>query len=82
MIADAPRNATCYCMSEKVVTAVLTKSDFKRVLLEREKQHIGKKLEEISMFDLFKNVAKRRLKNVYRFFYNQKTQEPYVAARN
>ena len=34
------------------------------------------------MFDLFRNVAKRRLKNVYRFFYNQKTQEPYEALRH
>ena len=57
-------------MSSKVITAVLTKSDFNRVLLEREKQHIDMKLNQILMFDLFKDVPKRRLKNVYRFFYN------------
>ena len=70
LIADAPRNATCYSMSDKVITAVLLKNDYNRVLLEREKQHIDMKLNQIIMFDLFKNVAKRRLKNVYRFFYN------------
>ena len=69
-------------MSDKVITAVLLKNDYNRVLLEREKQHIDMKLNQIIMFDLFKNVAKRRLKNVYRFFYNQKTQEPYEALRN
>lgn len=37
LISDMPRNATCYVMSDKVITAVLTKNDFKRVLLEREK---------------------------------------------
>lgn len=69
-------------MSDKVITAVLTKADFKRVLLERERQHIDMKIGQILMFDLFKDVPKRRLKNVYRFFYNQKTQMAYVAHRN
>lgn len=82
MISEQPRNATCYVMSKKVITAVLTKNDFRRILQERERQHIDQKINTIVRFDLFKNVAKRRLKNIYRFFYDAKTQEPYVAGRN
>jgi len=33
----APRNATCYIMSAKARTAILTKNDFRRVLLEKER---------------------------------------------
>ena len=82
LIEDTTRNATCYAMTDQVVTAVLTKADFKRILKSREQAQIESKVSQILMFDLFRNVAKRRLKNIYRLFYHQKTQEPYVAHRS
>ena len=60
-------------MSERVITAMLTKEDFNKVLLGREKQQIELKLNEILMFDLFKGLSKRRAKNIYRLFYDKKT---------
>ena len=33
------------------------------------------------MFDLFKDVSRQRLKNFYRLFQNEKTQEPHEAFR-
>ena len=82
LISDQPRNATCYVMSQKVITAVLTKNDFRRVLLERERQQVDLKISQILLFDFFKRVTKRKLKNIYRLFYDPKTQEAYEATRN
>ena len=82
LISDQPRNATCYVMSQKVITAVLTKNDFRRVLLERERQQVDLKISQILLFDFFKRVTKRKLKNIYRLFYDPKTQEVYEATRN
>ena len=69
-------------MSEKVRTAELTKKDFDKVLAERQRQHIDNKISQIITFDLFKGVAKRRLRNTFQFFFNSKTLEPYVKQRN
>ena len=44
LISEQPRNATCYVMSKKVITAVLTKNDFRRILSEKERQHIDMKI--------------------------------------
>ena len=44
LINDKPRNATCFVMTEYVITGTLTKFDFNRVLLERERQHIELKI--------------------------------------
>ena len=82
LISETPRNATCYVMGERAVTAVLTKENFKRVLFDRERQKIDAKIAQILQFDLFHNITKRRLKNLYRLFFDQKTQEPYEASRH
>ena len=82
LINENPRNATCYVMTEHASTAVLTKNDFRRVLLERERQRVDHKIAQILKFDLFRYMTKRRLKNIYRIFFNPKNMEPYVAVRN
>ena len=70
LIADTPRNATCYAMSEQVITAVLLKADYRRVLLDRERHAFDEKVATIRQFDLFKNVARRRITSYYRLFYD------------
>ena len=76
------RNATCQAQSNKVISAVLTKNDFQRVLNEYERKKTDEKINKIRQFDLFKTVTNKRLKNMYRFFYNPGTEEPYEAQRN
>ena len=44
LISEQPRNATCYVMSKKVIVAVLTKNDFRRILQEKERQHVDHKI--------------------------------------
>lgn len=76
------RNATCQVLSDNVIAAVLTKSDFQRVLIEQERSRIDSKINLIHNFELFKSVTKRRLKTFYRLFFNKSTERPYVATRN
>lgn len=82
LLTDDTRNATCICASDKVICAVLAKTDFNRVLFELEKQKIEQKILQIARFQLFSHVTKRKLKNMYRDFYAPKTQEVYTASRN
>ena len=76
------RNASCQVLSENVIAAVLTKNDFRRVLIEQERIKIDSKINLIHNFELFKSVTKRRLKNFYRLFYDKSTERPYNATRN
>ena len=69
-------------MTERVVTVVLTKTDYKRVLFERDRHAIEQKVAKIKQFDLFSAIAKRKLTSIYRLFYQSKTGEPYTAHRN
>ena len=73
MIDDVPRNATCYAMTERVIAAIVTKNDYKRVLLERDRYLMDQKVNKIRQFDFFKDMSKRRLNKIYRFFYHAKT---------
>lgn len=57
-------------MTERVITAILTKADYKKVLFERDRQALELKVGKIKQFDLFRNVTKRRLNNIYRLFYH------------
>ena len=61
---------------------MLTKDDFQKVLNEYERHKSDAKISNIQRFDLFKDSSKRRLKNMYRLFYNSKTNEAYEKGRN
>ena len=52
------------------------------MLNEYERKKTDEKINKIRQFDLFKTVTNKRLKNMYRFFYNPATEEPYEAQRN
>ena len=82
LLSDAPRNATCFVMSDRAITAILTKNDFNRVMADRLRQAEELKVAEIQKFDLFKDVAKMRLKNFCLLFFHKRTQEPYRLERN
>ena len=82
MISDTTRNATCFAMTERVITAVLTKADYKKVLFERDRLARELKVARIKQFDLFKDIGKKKVEGSYRLFYQAKTNEPYVKHRN
>ena len=56
------RNATCSVHGDKVITAILTKQDFQRVLYEQERIKIEGKLSNIELFGLFNSIHKRKLR--------------------
>ena len=80
LIEDTTRNATCTAMSRKLITVILTKPDYKRVVQPRQKQHRDRGLDEIMRFDLFSKdkVNRRQLKKFFRDFYDKETEFPYV----
>ena len=82
LITHTPRNATCYAMTERVITAVLTKEDYQNVLAERDVHIRDIKVAKIKQFDLFKNIGKKKLEQSYRLFYHHKTNEPFTKKRN
>jgi CRP-like cAMP-binding protein len=51
------------------------------VLADNERNKIDFKVSKIQQFELFRPVSKRKLKNIFRLFYNEKG-EPYTAQRN
>ena len=77
------RNATCKATQDgKVIVVVLTKNDFKRILREEERIIQQKCISEITQFDLFTHVSKRKLSLYYRLFYHAETKGCYSKQRN
>ena len=73
LINDTARNATCYAMTAHVITAVLMKDEYKRILQERDVKLEEFRVSQIMKFDMFKEMARNRMKKIYRLFYNPKT---------
>lgn len=53
-----------------MIAAILTKNDFLLLLGESERKKIEEKVKTILLFDMFKNIPKNKLKNIYRFFFS------------